>query len=176
MTNNTCFVTTLENKLCKLNKNHIFHDLSYYLLRNIDKFMAKNRIKIYSVVCIIIFLRLYDYYVPNASNASNKYKKIKIQGHRGARGMLPENTLAALKYAIENKIDVLELDLQMTKDKEIVDLKKQIAELLEKQNQTNNIINSHNTTTTNNNTTNNYDNNNNTNSHNNCKLALKFIF
>jgi glycerophosphoryl diester phosphodiesterase len=120
MTNNTCFVTTLENKLCKLNKNHIFHDLSYYLLRNLDKFIAKNRIKIYSVVCIIIFLRLYDYYVPNASNASNKHTKIKIHGHRGASGMLPENTLAAFKYAIENKIDVLELDLQMTKDKEIV--------------------------------------------------------
>ena len=131
-TNNTCFLTTLENKLCKLNKNYVFHDLSYYLLRNLDKFIAKNRIKIYSVVCIILFLRLYDYYAPNvsnvsnvsnasnASNTSNKYKKIKIQGHRGARGMLPENTLAAFKYAIENKIDVLELDLQMTKDKEII--------------------------------------------------------
>ena len=128
-TNNGCFLTTLENKLCKLNKNHIFHDLSFYLLRNLDKFVVKNRIKIYSVVCIIILLRLYDYYAPNApnapnasnaSNASNKYKKIKIQGHRGARGMLPENTLAAFKYAIENKIDVLELDLQMTKDKEII--------------------------------------------------------
>jgi glycerophosphoryl diester phosphodiesterase len=58
--------------------------------------------------------------VPNASNASNKHTKIKIHGHRGASGMLPENTLAAFKYAIENKIDVLELDLQMTKDKEIV--------------------------------------------------------
>jgi glycerophosphoryl diester phosphodiesterase len=116
-TNNGCFLTTLENKLCKLNKNHIFHDLSFYLLKNLDKFIVKNRIKIYSVVCIIILLRLYDYYVPNASN---KYKKIKIHGHRGARGMLPENTLAALNYAIENKIDVLELDLQMTKDKEII--------------------------------------------------------
>jgi glycerophosphoryl diester phosphodiesterase len=115
--NNTCFFTTLENKLCKLNKNNVFHDLSYYLLRNLDKFIANNRIKIYSVVCIIILLRLYDYY---ASNAFNKYKKIKIHGHRGARGMLPENTLAAFKYAIENKIDVLELDLQMTKDKEII--------------------------------------------------------
>ena len=119
-TNNGCFLTTLENKLCKINKNHLFYDLTYHFTKKLDIFILHNRIKIYSVVCIIIFLRLYDYYASNASNASNKYKKIKIHGHRGARGMLPENTLAAFKYAIENKIDVLELDLQMTKDKEIV--------------------------------------------------------
>lgn len=116
-TSNGCFLTTLENKLCKINKKHLFYDLTYHFTKKLDNFILHNRIKIYSVVCIIIFLRLYDYYV---SNASNKYTKIKIHGHRGARGMLPENTLAALKYAIENKIDVLELDLQMTKDKEII--------------------------------------------------------
>jgi glycerophosphoryl diester phosphodiesterase len=59
---------------------------------------------------------LYDYYIVN------KHKKIKvqIQGHRGARGDLPENTLAAFKYVIENNIDFLELDLQITKDNEII--------------------------------------------------------
>ena len=116
-TNNGCFLTILENKLCKINKKHLFYDLTYNFTKKLDNFILQTRIKIYSVVCIIIFLRLYDYYVTNASNI---YKKIKIHGHCGARGMLPENTLAALKYAIENKIDVLELDLQMTKDKEII--------------------------------------------------------
>ena len=113
-TNNTCFLTSFENNLCKMNKNYIFHDLSYYITRKLDTFMIHNRIKIYSVVCIIIFLRLYEYYVPS------KNKKVKIHGHRGARGVLPENTLAAFKYAIENNIDVLELDLQITKDNEII--------------------------------------------------------
>ena len=65
-------------------------------------------------MCIIIFLRLYEYYVPG------KHKKVEIQGHRGARGFLPENTLAAFKYAIENNIYVLELDLQITKDNQII--------------------------------------------------------
>ena len=112
-TKNVCFLTTIENDLCNLNKNRIFYDLSYYVARNLDAFMSKNRIKMYSIVCIIIILRLYAYYV-------NGRKQIKIHGHRGARGMFPENTLAAFKYAIENNIDVLEMDLQMTKDKEIV--------------------------------------------------------
>jgi glycerophosphoryl diester phosphodiesterase len=97
-----------------MNKNNIFHDLSYHLTRKLDKFVAHNRIKIYSVVCIIIFLRLYEYYIPG------KHKKVEIQGHRGARGVLPENTLAAFKYAIENNIYVLELDLQITKDNQII--------------------------------------------------------
>jgi glycerophosphoryl diester phosphodiesterase len=113
-TNNTCFLTTFENNLCKMNKNYIFHDLSYYITRKLDNFMIHNRIKIYSAICIIIFLRLYEYYVPG------KHKKVEIQGHRGARGVLPENTLVAFKYAIENNIYVLELDLQITKDNQII--------------------------------------------------------
>ena len=59
-TNNTCFLTTFENNLCKMNKNHIFHDLSYYIIRKLDNFMIHNRIKIYSAICIIIFLFLYS--------------------------------------------------------------------------------------------------------------------
>ena len=49
-----------------------------------------------------------------------KTNKIKIHGHRGARGLYPENTLAAFRYAIDNDVDVIELDLHMTKDNEII--------------------------------------------------------
>jgi glycerophosphoryl diester phosphodiesterase len=61
-------------------------------------------------------LRLYDYYIVN------KHKKIKVQihGHRGSRGDFPENTLSAFKNSIENNIEFIELDLQITKDDEIV--------------------------------------------------------
>ena len=41
---------------------------------------------------------------------------IEIQGHRGARGLLPENTIAAFERAVELGVDVLELDLGMTRD------------------------------------------------------------
>ena len=41
---------------------------------------------------------------------------IEIQGHRGARGLLPENTLPAFERAVELGVDVLELDLGMTRD------------------------------------------------------------
>ena len=41
---------------------------------------------------------------------------MEIQGHRGARGLLPENTIPAFERAILLGVDVLELDLGMTRD------------------------------------------------------------
>jgi glycerophosphoryl diester phosphodiesterase len=47
-------------------------------------------------------------------------KKILVEGHRGARWVLPENTLPAFHHAIEVGADVLELDLAVTKDNVLV--------------------------------------------------------
>lgn len=46
--------------------------------------------------------------------------KTKIWAHRGASGYAPENTLEAFKLAIDEKADGIELDVQLTKDKELV--------------------------------------------------------
>lgn len=46
--------------------------------------------------------------------------KITVQGHRGARTVLPENTLPAFEYAIEAGADLLELDVSVTKDNVLV--------------------------------------------------------
>ncbi len=43
-----------------------------------------------------------------------------VLAHRGASGYAPENTLPAFQKAIEQKADGFELDVQMTKDGEIV--------------------------------------------------------
>ncbi|MCA2997897.1 MAG: glycerophosphodiester phosphodiesterase [Rhodocyclaceae bacterium] len=44
----------------------------------------------------------------------------EVQGHRGARGLLPENTLPAFAKALELGVDVLELDTGITKDGVVV--------------------------------------------------------
>jgi glycerophosphoryl diester phosphodiesterase len=46
--------------------------------------------------------------------------RILVHGHRGARAMRPENTLPAFEYAIDAGVDVLELDMAVTKDNVIV--------------------------------------------------------
>jgi glycerophosphoryl diester phosphodiesterase len=46
--------------------------------------------------------------------------RIQVHGHRGARAVLPENTLPAFEYAIQAGVDVLELDMAVTKDNVVV--------------------------------------------------------
>ena len=43
-----------------------------------------------------------------------------LQGHRGARGLMPENTLPAFARALEIGVTTLELDLAMSRDREVV--------------------------------------------------------
>jgi len=56
-----------------------------------------------------------------ASRQAVKQKKkhqrqLKIVGHRGARGLAPENTLAAIDKALEHQVDEIEIDVRITAD------------------------------------------------------------
>ena len=46
--------------------------------------------------------------------------ELNVIGHRGAAGLLPENTLAGFKKAIELGVDTIELDIHLTSDNEAV--------------------------------------------------------
>lgn len=41
---------------------------------------------------------------------------MKIVGHRGARGLAPENTVASLRKGVEHNVDLVEFDVRVTKD------------------------------------------------------------
>jgi glycerophosphoryl diester phosphodiesterase len=47
-------------------------------------------------------------------------RKPLIMGHRGAREVVPENTLAAFRFAIEQGVDAIELDVHLSQDGELV--------------------------------------------------------
>ncbi len=53
-------------------------------------------------------------------HAKHIMKTIKVWGHRGASGTMPENTIPAFQRAIDMHADGIELDIQLTKDGEIV--------------------------------------------------------
>jgi len=42
------------------------------------------------------------------------------QGHRGCRGLMPENTIPAMLYALGTPITTLEMDVVITKDKKVI--------------------------------------------------------
>ena len=49
-----------------------------------------------------------------------KYSHLQIHGHRGCRGLLPENTSQAFIHAAELGVDAIEMDVVMTGDKKIL--------------------------------------------------------
>ena len=55
-----------------------------------------------------------------ATGAADPRPPIEVQGHRGARARYPENTLAGFAYALEVGVDVLELDVAVTRDDRLV--------------------------------------------------------
>jgi len=54
------------------------------------------------------------------SQPPKTYENIDWQGHRGARGIYPENTWAAFQYAIDQNMSTLEMDVVITKDEKVV--------------------------------------------------------
>lgn len=42
------------------------------------------------------------------------------QAHRGGKGLMPENTIPAMLHAIDLKVNTLEMDLQVTKDRQVI--------------------------------------------------------
>jgi glycerophosphoryl diester phosphodiesterase len=54
------------------------------------------------------------------SGASRINLTIQVHGHRGARAILPENTIAAFEYAIGVGADAIEMDVQVSRDDVVV--------------------------------------------------------
>ena len=59
--------------------------------------------------------------VSGNQNQSNKMTpQFDKQGHRGCRGLMPENTIPAMIRAIELGVTTLEMDAQITKDRQVL--------------------------------------------------------
>ncbi len=66
------------------------------------------------------FLLLNCLIIWGMTNATAQTSFFDLQGHRGARGLLPENTLPAFEKAIELGVTTLELDVGVSKDGHVV--------------------------------------------------------
>jgi glycerophosphoryl diester phosphodiesterase len=55
--------------------------------------------------------------IPHLGLSQTKYD---LQGHRGARGVMPENSIAGMLKALDLGVNTLELDLAISKDGEVV--------------------------------------------------------
>ena len=64
------------------------------------------------ILALLFFLSLpcYPQYIP----------KFDVQGHRGARGLMPENSIPGFLLALDSGVTTLELDVVITKDKHVI--------------------------------------------------------
>ncbi|MCC2545749.1 glycerophosphodiester phosphodiesterase [Hymenobacter sp. BT175] len=51
---------------------------------------------------------------------TNQPSRTEVHGHRGCRGLRPENTLPAFRHALELGVDVLEMDVVISADNQVV--------------------------------------------------------
>ncbi|SMC68172.1 glycerophosphodiester phosphodiesterase [Pedobacter nyackensis] len=54
------------------------------------------------------------------STASTEFPAFSTEGHRGARGLMPENTIIGMRHTIDLGVTTLEMDTHITKDGKVV--------------------------------------------------------
>ncbi|MEP2670128.1 MAG: glycerophosphodiester phosphodiesterase family protein [Cyclobacteriaceae bacterium] len=58
--------------------------------------------------------------LPSVGFSQKKLPTFDVQGHRGARGLRPENTIPAFLVALDSGVTTVEMDLAVTKDRQII--------------------------------------------------------
>ena len=89
--------------------------------------MTKNNFNITSVSTVLLnlgkisFMKTLSVLILLLSASCMKAQnQLDIQGHRGARGLMPENSTPAFMRALEEGVTTLELDVVITKDKQVL--------------------------------------------------------
>lgn len=73
-----------------------------------------------SLVAIVVSVLNPASKLPAQSPNTSASYTVVVHGHRGSRATRPENTIPAFQFAIDHGVDVLELDLAVTKDNVLV--------------------------------------------------------
>lgn len=78
--------------------------------------MIRMMNKLFLSSCILLFLGC----TPVKKNMQTKLPQFDKQGHRGSRGLMPENTIPAMHKAIDFGVTTLEMDVVISKDKKVI--------------------------------------------------------
>jgi glycerophosphoryl diester phosphodiesterase len=74
---------------------------------------SKDIIRLTTVICLVLGCHL-------TKNQFVQQASFDVEGHRGCRGLIPENTIPAMYKAIDLGVNTLEMDAVITKDKQVV--------------------------------------------------------
>lgn len=75
----------------------------------------------FALLCLsAIFVSMSTGIAPTAAAQQKQLPAFDLEGHRGARGLMPENTLPAMLKALDLGVTTLEMDVHITKDKQVI--------------------------------------------------------
>ncbi len=69
---------------------------------------------------LLVLIILASCSAPKKIQLQGAYKNFDMHAHRGGKGLMPENTIPAMLRAIDMGITTLEMDLQITKDGQVI--------------------------------------------------------
>lgn len=75
------------------------------------------KLKINFLIPVLFFISLLSSCKTSKTNHSTMQPEFDKEGHRGCRGLMPENTIPAMLKAIGLGVNTLEMDIVFTKDK-----------------------------------------------------------
>ncbi len=68
----------------------------------------------------ILLLLFVSVLISSCSDEMKEQKKIDLQGHRGCRGLMPENTIVGFIRALDIGVTTLEMDVVISKDNQVL--------------------------------------------------------
>lgn len=77
----------------------------------------------HSAVVVLLVITLMNPRCANETHTHTSpagFPEFYKEGHRGTRGYMPENTVASMKKAIDNGANIIELDIQISKDNQVM--------------------------------------------------------
>jgi glycerophosphoryl diester phosphodiesterase len=90
-------------------------------IRRFNFFNSMNRQNAYPLfICLVMFLLVYCRPQSPEKVVTKYFPRFYKEGHRGTRGLMPENTIPSMKKAIDDGANIIEADVQISKDKQVM--------------------------------------------------------
>ncbi|NII28089.1 glycerophosphodiester phosphodiesterase [Pseudoflavitalea sp. X16] len=80
----------------------------------------KHTLPLLSIAIIIAIISLFSCKTTQKLSSTDQFPAFYKEGHRGTRGLMPENTIPSMKKAIEVGANIIEVDIYITKDKQVL--------------------------------------------------------
>ena len=72
------------------------------------------------ILLFVLLISIFNYSMSQQQSDTLEKYTFDLQGHRGARGLAPENSIPAFKKALSLGVNTLELDVVISKDDQVV--------------------------------------------------------